>query len=70
MTLTALADELDMPRSACHRLLAELQKRGYVRQLRSQGNYLLTVKIASIGLELLSSKGIVDIAEPILERLS
>ena len=70
MSLTALADELDMPRSACHRLLAELQKRGYVRQLRSQGNYLLTVKIASIGLELLSSKGIVDIAEPILERLA
>jgi DNA-binding IclR family transcriptional regulator len=70
MSLTALADELDMPRSACHRLLAELQKRGYVRQLRSQGHYLLTVKIASIGLELLSSKGIVDIAEPILERLA
>ena len=70
MSLTALADELDIPRSACHRLLAELQRRGYVRQLRSQGNYLLTVKIASIGLELLSSKGIVDIAEPLLERLA
>ena len=30
MPLTALADELDIPRSACHRLLAELQRRGYV----------------------------------------
>lgn len=70
MPLTALADELDIPRSACHRLLVELQRRGYVRQIRSQGNYLLTVKIASIGLEFLSSKGIVDIAEPILERLA
>ena len=70
MSLTALADELDMPRSACHRLLAQLQRRGYVRQIHSQGNYLLTVKIASIGLELLSSKGIVDIAEPVLERLA
>lgn len=70
MPLTALADELDIPRSACHRLLVELQRSGYVRQIRSQGNYLLTVKIASIGLEFLSSKGIVDIAEPILERLA
>ena len=70
MSLTALADELDIPRSACHRLLSELQRRGYVRQVRNQGEYLLTVKIASIGLELLSSKGIVDIAEPVLERLA
>lgn len=70
MPLTSLADELDIPRSACHRLLAELQRRGYVRQVQSQGEYLLTAKIASMGLELLSSKGIVDIAEPVLERLA
>ena len=70
LSLTALADVLDIPPSACHRLLSELQRRGYVRQLRSQGPYVLTVKIAAIGLELLSSKGIVDIAEPILERLA
>lgn len=70
MALTAMADELDMPRSACHRLLTELQRRGYVRQTRSQGDYLLTAKLASMGLGLLSSKGIVDIAEPVLERLA
>jgi len=70
MPLTALADELEIPRSACHRLLGELQRRGYVRQLRSQGDYILTAKLASMGLGLLSSKGIIDIAEPILERLA
>lgn len=70
MALTALADELDLPHSACHRLLNELCRRGYVRQVRPQGAYVLTAKIASMGLELLSSKGIVDIAEPILERLA
>jgi DNA-binding IclR family transcriptional regulator len=47
MPLTALADELAIPRSACHRLLGELQRRGYVRQLRSQGDYTLTAKLAS-----------------------
>lgn len=70
MPLTALADELDIPRSACHRLLDELQRRGYVRQLRSQGPYTLTSKLASLGLGFLSSTGIVDIAEPLLERLA
>lgn len=70
MPLTELADELDIPRSACHRLLGELQRRGYVRQLRAQGDYMLTAKLASMGLGLLSSKGIIDIAEPILERLA
>lgn len=70
MSLTVLADELDIPRSACHRLLAELQRQGYVRQARSQGDYVLTSKLASLGLGFLSSYGIVDIAEPLLERLA
>ena len=70
MPLTALAAELDIPPSACHRLLHELERRGYVRQARSQGDYLLTAKLASMGLGFLSSSGIVDIAEPLLERLA
>jgi len=70
MPLSTLADELDMPRSACHRLLAELQRCGYVRQARGQGDYLLSAKLASLGLGYLSSAGIVDIAEPLLERLA
>ncbi len=70
VSLSALADELDIPHSACHRLLAELQRKGYVRQPRSQGDYVLTAKLASLGLGFLSSAGIVDIAEPLLERLA
>jgi len=70
MTLSALADELLIPHSACHRLLTQLQGRGYVRQARPQGPYILTTKVTSLGLAFLSSAGIVDIAEPILERLA
>ena len=68
--LALLARELDMPLSACHRLLAELQARGYVRQTRERGDYLLTTKLASLGLGYLSGAGTVDIAEPLLERLA
>jgi IclR family acetate operon transcriptional repressor len=65
-----MASELDMPLSACHRLLGDLQRRGYVRQARKQGDYALTTKVVSLGLGFLSNAGIVDIAEPLLERLA
>ena len=70
LPLTLIASELDIPLSACHRLLTELQRRGYVRQARQQSDYVLTTKVVSLGLGFLSSAGIVDIAEPLLERLA
>jgi IclR family acetate operon transcriptional repressor len=70
LPLSMIAEELDIPLSACHRLLSDLQGRGYVRQARKQGDYVLTTKVVSLGLGFLSSGGIVDIAEPILEKLA
>lgn len=70
LPLSMLSTELDIPLSACHRLLADLQRHGYVRQARKQGDYVLTTKVVSLGLGFLSSAGIVDIAEPLLERLA
>ena len=70
LPLASMAAELDIPLSACHRLLAELQRRGYVRQAHKQGGYMLTTKLVSLGLGYLSNAGIVDIAEPLLERLA
>lgn len=68
--LSLVASELELPLSACHRTLADLQRLGYVRQLHKQGDYLLTTKVVSLGLGFLSSAGIVNIAEPLLERLA
>ena len=70
MPLALIADELDIPRSACHRLLGELVRRGYVRQVRAHGDYMLTTKIVALGLSYLSAHGIADIAQPLLERLA
>ncbi|WP_342130827.1 IclR family transcriptional regulator [Hydrogenophaga sp. OTU3427] len=70
LPLATLAADLDMPLSACHRLLGALQARGYVRQPRSHGDYVLTTKLVSLGLGYLSGAGLVDIAEPLLERLA
>lgn len=70
LPLASLAAELQIPLSGCHRLLSELMRRGYVRQVREHGDYMLTTRIISLGLGYLSGAGIVDIAEPLLERLA
>jgi DNA-binding IclR family transcriptional regulator len=70
MELAAVADQLNIPRSAVHRLLADLVRLGYVRQARGHGDYLLTTKLVSMGLSYLSNSGIVDIAQPLLNRLA
>jgi len=70
IALGELADELGLPRSACHRLLAELARCGYVRQVREQGDYLLTTRMPALGLSFLGGAGIVDIAQPIIDRLA
>lgn len=68
--LSALAAELGLPLSATHRLLTELARCGYVRQDQSHGDYMLTIKLVSLGLSFLSSSGIVDVAQPLLDRLA
>ncbi len=70
MELGAIADQLDIPRSGTHRLLTDLVRLGYVRQARGHGDYLLTTKLVSMGLSYLSNSGIVDIAQPLLNRLA
>jgi DNA-binding IclR family transcriptional regulator len=70
LALAGISERLDMPRSACHRLLTELARCGYVRQVRDHGEYALTTKLAALGLNFLSSSGIVDIAQPLIDRLA
>ncbi len=68
--LASIAQELEIPQSAAHRLLNQLVRCGYVRQLRDHGDYALAARVASIGLSYLSATGIVDIAQPLVDRLA
>jgi len=70
MELVAVADQLNIPKSAAHRLLVDLIRLGYVRQVRELGNYVLTTKLVSMGLTFLSQTGVVDVAQPLLDRLA
>jgi IclR family transcriptional regulator, acetate operon repressor len=68
--LATLADELGIPRSAAHRLLTDLAAHGYVRQSRDRGLYMLTTKLVSLGLNYLKASGVVDLTQPLLDRLA
>ncbi len=68
--LVKISTELNMLRSGCHRTLHELIGYGYVRQMPQKGDYALTTKMASMGLSFLSKSGVVDIAQPVIDRLA
>ncbi|PZP40738.1 MAG: IclR family transcriptional regulator [Azospirillum brasilense] len=70
LPLHVLADRLQIPRSAAHRLLNELIREGYVRQEREGGPYSLTIRLVSLGLTYLARNGIPDVAQPILDGLA
>ena len=68
--LAKIATDLNQLRSGCHRTLQELMRYGYVRQMPQRGDYALTTKLASLGLSFLSKSGVVDIAQPVINRIA
>jgi IclR family transcriptional regulator, acetate operon repressor len=70
LPLFEIADRLDIPRSATHRLLTDLKETDYVRQDQDGSTYSLTVKLVALGLNYLSSANFNNLVQPILERLA
>ena len=69
LALSAIAEKLNIPTSAAHRLLTELVQRGYVKQTPDQGDYALTTKLVVMVLDYMGGTGIVDFAQHVLDRL-
>ncbi len=70
LPLAAVVDALDIPKSAAHRLLAQLVARDYARRDELSGRYRLTTRLASIGFRFLALAGVPDIVQPTLDRLA
>lgn len=70
LSISVIAASLQLPLSGTHRMLADLARGGYVRQVREQGDYVLTIKLVSLGLGFLGASGVVDVAQPALDRLA
>ncbi|SDS14963.1 IclR family transcriptional regulator [Pseudomonas oryzae] len=67
--MQALADQLQIPKSATHRMLAELIRLGYVRQDPQTSRYQLSTKLVALGFRYLANSG-ADVVQPILDRLA
>lgn len=70
LPVSSIAAVIDQPISGVHRTLQELSRLGYVRQVQTQGDYALTIKMPAMGLGFLGRAGITDITQPVLDRLA
>lgn len=69
-SLSEIAEAVDLPKSAAHRILGELCQTGYVRQRDSLGSYMLTIRFVSMGIRHLAANGLVQLARPQLNKLA
>jgi DNA-binding IclR family transcriptional regulator len=65
-----VADTLDLPKSAAHRILVNLVDDGYARQDPATGDYRLTLRLVTLALRHLARNTLVDLARPVLQRLA
>jgi DNA-binding IclR family transcriptional regulator len=68
--LTQLANEAAIPKTATHRLVTELVRLRYVRQDLDTSRYHLSMRLLSLGSMHLGISGVIDLAQPILDRLA
>lgn len=70
LSMTDISEQLGIPRTATHRLLGELKDMGYLKQPNNGNLYLLTIRLASLGLTYLAASGITDATQPLLDELA
>lgn len=70
LALSALAGQTGLAKSAAHRLLATLVEEGYVEQDAASEHYRLTLRLPALGFRFLAANGIIDVVQPILDRLA
>lgn len=68
--LSLLAERLDLPVSATHRLLATLSERGFVTQDAASGAYALTLKLSQLAFRDLDLRGLPDAGQIVLDQLA
>jgi IclR family transcriptional regulator, acetate operon repressor len=68
--LTEICEDLRIPKSVAHRLLALLTERGFVRQDGDNARYGLTLKLTLLGARYYVGTGLSDVGQPILDRLA
>jgi len=68
--VTPLARKLEIPAATTYRMLRNLERTGYVEQLKTSKEYRLTLKLFELGCEVASKTTIRDVATVEIERLA
>ena len=70
LRLSEIADRLELPKGAAHRMLAQLAALGWVEQDEATNQYRLTMKLALLGQEYLEGTGVPSLVQPILDEVA
>ncbi|UYZ83928.1 IclR family transcriptional regulator [Entomomonas sp. E2T0] len=70
LALTEIAERLEMPKSATHRLLADLMEHSYVQLNDDTKYYQLTLKLTQLGFQRLAVDNIFQVVQPLLNELA
>ncbi|MGB6119622.1 MAG: IclR family transcriptional regulator [Mesorhizobium sp.] len=70
MTLTAIARELDIPKSSAFNLIETLTIRGYLHQARPRGGYYPTLRLADLARAIVGEDLLIQRIHPDLEELA
>ncbi|TIU06269.1 MAG: IclR family transcriptional regulator, partial [Mesorhizobium sp.] len=70
LRLEDIAERLDLPKSAVHRLLTTLCLIGWIEQDSKTGPYRLTLRLAILGRRFMVATEIPDICQCIVDRLA
>jgi IclR family transcriptional regulator, acetate operon repressor len=70
MPLGEIAERLELPKSAAHRLLATLVDLRWAEKDADTSFYRLTMRLAVLGQQFYVATGIPDICQPLLDRLA
>jgi DNA-binding IclR family transcriptional regulator len=70
LTLSDIAERMQLPKSSVHRLLATLIARGYVERDGQNHRYSLGIRLFEVGSNVIHGRGLHAAAHPILEELT
>jgi DNA-binding IclR family transcriptional regulator len=70
LTLSEIADRMQLPKSSVHRLLATLSARRYVERDSLTHRYSLGIRLFEIGSNVIHGRGLHAAAHPVLEKLT
>jgi len=70
LTLTQIAERVEMHKSTVYRLLATLERRRFIQHVESDGTYHLGLRLVELGFAVLKSNDLHHQAVPYMHRLS